>query len=80
MDNVLQFPGVGTYEYNSRRLLNLVDSMTQMQMWGEIDVIMAAHELYYHDLIDIKWDPKTGEPLFVRKDGVPIDMKRPGDG
>ena len=36
-------------------------------MAAEFDIVMGASALYDQDLIDIKWDPRTGEPIFVAK-------------
>ena len=39
------------------------------EMWAEFDIVMGASALYDQDLIDVDWDPRTGEPIFIRKDG-----------
>ena len=80
VDNVISFPGIGTYEYNSKRLLSFIDSMTRLEMWGHADLALAAHELYYQDLIDIDWDPGTGEPIFKTKNGTVVNLGKDKDG
>jgi hypothetical protein len=70
MNNVIQFPAVGTYTYNAQRLHNYAGSMMKQKMWEQFDVVMAISELYDNDLVDIDWDPATGEPIVVKKDLV----------
>lgn len=67
MENVISFPAVGTYEYNSERLGRYVDKLIDRMEYEEANAVITAHDLYYRDLIDIDWDPRTGEPIFVRK-------------
>ena len=67
VDNVIQFPAVGTWQYNTERLHRYAGSMMEQQRWAEFDCIMAVQELYDHELVDIDWDPATGEPIVVRK-------------
>ena len=68
MNNVIQFPAVGTYMYNSQRLHNYAGSMMKQEMWKHFDTVMAISELYDNNLVDIDWDPATGEPIVVKKD------------
>ena len=68
-DNVIAFPAVGTYHYNAQRLHRYAGSLMKAEMWTEFDIVMAASELYDNNLIDINWEPSTGEPVFIRKDG-----------
>jgi len=67
MENVISLPAVGTYEYNSERLGRYVDKLIDRMEYEEANAVITAHDLYYRDLIDIDWDPRTGEPIFVRK-------------
>ncbi len=75
-DNIIEYPGVNTHEYNSRRLYQYTDSMEKQERWREFDILLAICELYEHDLIDIKWEPSTGEPIVIRKDGQEIIIKK----
>ena len=68
-DNVIAFPAVGTYHYNAQRLHRFAGSLMKAEMWAEFDIVMGASALYDQDLIDVDWDPRTGEPIFIRKDG-----------
>ena len=68
-DNVIQFPAVGTWRYNSQRLHRYADSLYKAFRFQEFEICMAAQELYDHVLIDLDWDPQTGEPVFKAKSG-----------
>lgn len=69
-DNVIAFPAVGTYHYNAQRLHRYAGSLMKAEMWGEFDIVMGASALYDQDLIDVDWDPRTGEPIFIAKKNV----------
>ena len=64
-DNVIQFPGVGTFMYNSIRLYNYESSLRNSGMSEEADIVAHCALLYEASLIDIDWDPATGEPILV---------------
>ena len=66
-DNVIAFPAVGTYHYNAQRLHRYAGSLMKAEMWAEFDIAMGASALYDQGLIDVKWNPRTGEPIFVAK-------------
>ena len=67
MNNVIQFPAVGTWRYNTERLHRYAGSLMKQERWKEFECVMAIHELYDHDLVDIDWEPQSGEPIVVRK-------------
>ena len=69
MDNVIQFPALGTYKYNAERLHRYAGSLMREKQWNAFDIVMSASALYDEDLIDIDWDPATGEPIFKLKGG-----------
>ena len=71
-DNVIQFPAVGTWRYNSQRLHRYAESLYKSHQFSAFEICMAAQELYDNDLIDVNWDPQTGEPIFVSKSGREI--------
>ena len=67
MNNVIQFPAVGTWRYNTERLHRYAGSLMKQERWKEFECVMAIQELYDHDLVDIDWEPQSGEPIVVRK-------------
>ena len=67
MSNVIQFPAVGTYRYNAERLHRYAGTLMREERWEEFECVMTIQELYDHDLVEIDWDPATGEPIVVRK-------------
>ena len=67
MSNLIQFPAVGTWRYNTERLHRYAGSLMKQERWQEFECVMTIQELYDHDLVEIKWDPSTGEPIVVRK-------------
>ena len=71
-NNVIQFPAVGTWRYNTERLHRYAGSMMNQERWTEFECVMTIQELYDQDLVDIDWDPATGEPIVVRKPGNSI--------
>lgn len=65
--NVIQFPAVGTYMYNATRLHGYEASLRRAGRLTEVEVLAVAIELYDQDMLDVNWDPETGEPIFVSK-------------
>ncbi len=72
MNNLIMFPGVGTWKYNSDRLHRYAGSMMEQGRWAEFECVMAVQELYDNELVNIRWDPSTGEPVVVKKGGTEI--------
>lgn len=69
-DNVIQFPALGTYRYNAERLHRYAGSLMREEQWTAFDIVMSASALYDEGLIDIAWDPATGEPILHSKEGA----------
>mgnify|MGYP001158626190 FL=1 len=65
--DVIAFPAVGTYQYNAQRLWNYEASARRDEKWSLVHVLQTISELYDADLVDIDWDPATGEPIVVKK-------------
>jgi len=65
MGEVIQFPLVDTWYYNSDRLHRYAGSMMDKQEWGIFEAVMTMMELYDEGLIDVSWDPATGEPIAI---------------
>ena len=63
MDNVISFPGVGTYAYNAERLHRYAGSLMKQERWTEFDIVMMMSSLYDDDLIDVDWCLDSGEPI-----------------
>ena len=72
MSNVIQFPAVGTWRYNTERLHRYAGDLMKQERWAEFDCVMAVHELYDNDLVDINWNPANGEPIVLKKGGGEI--------
>ena len=68
-DNIIQFPGVGTFLYNDARLYNYEASLRRDGLLQQADLIALCAQLYEDDQVDIDWDPVTGEPIIVSKVG-----------
>jgi len=66
-DNVIQFPGVGTFLYNDTRLYNYEASLRRDGLTQQADLTALCALLYEEDKIDIDWDPATGEPIIINK-------------
>ena len=75
MDNVIQFPAVGSYYYNSERLNRYAGSMMDQGRWTEVECVMTIAELYDQDLVDIDWDPATGKPIVLKKKETEVDSQ-----
>ena len=66
-NNVICFPGVGTWKYNAERLQRYAGELMKREAWSEFEIVMMMQELYDQDLIDIDWDLESGEPVAVAK-------------
>ena len=67
MNNVLTFPGTGTWEYNAQRLHRYAESMLKYDRMAEFEIVMTLSQLYDEDLIGIGWCPQTGDPIAIAK-------------
>ena len=67
MNNVVTFPGTGTWEYNAQRLHRYADSMYDKGRIAEFEIVMTISQLYDEDLIEIGWCPRTGDPIAISK-------------
>ncbi len=63
-NNVIQFPGVGSFLYNDTRLYNYEASLRRDGLEQQASLIALCAELYEQGKIEIDWDPATGEPIF----------------
>ncbi len=66
-DNVIQYPGVGTFLYNDTRLYNYAASCLRDGLEQQASLIALCAELYERGEIEVEWDPSTGEPIFSSK-------------
>ena len=64
-NNVIQFPGVGTYMYNVNRLYKYESSLRRHKQFNEADIVAHCAALYDQGLIGVDWDPADGSPILV---------------
>ena len=67
MDNVISFPGVGTYAYNAQRLHRFAKTLMDQERWAEFDIAMMLSSRYDDDLIEVDWCLESGEPIAKAK-------------
>lgn len=67
-NNVICFPGVGTWRYNAERLHRYAGELMKKEKWPEFEITMMMQELHDEGLIEIDWDLESGEPIARIKD------------
>ena len=71
--DVIAFPAVGTYQYNAQRLWNYEASARRIEDWPLVETLQIVAQLHDQDLINLDWDPATGEPIVIKKEAGQVE-------